>query len=53
MRHRHHRLAAGAFEGRLDGCEIGWFGWDEALALADPGLAGGLGRLRARHFARS
>jgi 8-oxo-dGTP pyrophosphatase MutT (NUDIX family) len=33
--------------------EIGWFGWDEALALADPGLAGGLGRLRARHFARS
>jgi len=26
MRHRLHRLAAGAFECRLDGCEIGWFG---------------------------
>jgi len=26
--------------------EVGWFGWDEAIALADPGLSGALSALR-------
>ncbi|MPZ89552.1 MAG: NUDIX domain-containing protein [Nitriliruptorales bacterium] len=26
--------------------QVRWFGWDEAIALADPGLEGGLRRLR-------
>jgi len=28
--------------------QVRWFGWDEAIAIADPGLAGGLRMLRPR-----